>query len=246
MNEEKTPLVSLLVTVGNEDAQLRNTLYSCMEQTYTSVEILVVDYGNRHARASVDTMSHEGIRYLNTAASGGVSAARNIALEQASGTYVLFMDSGQQLQSMWVEKAVKRFRLSNADAVQCATVYEQDSRTARVHMPNDSVFGFYQRLVYDHTVPLNSMIVRKDICSRFPEERNHAGDWEFWIRTLKGRKVDVLPEYYGSFIFLSDQLAKEHSLDYLREKREIMAHFYPELRLSLRKVKQFLRLRSQR
>ena len=242
MKEENKPLISLLVTVGTDTGGLQDTLRTCVEQTYTPVQIIVVDYGEGSAQTIVEAMNRETISYVAAVGAGGVSAARNSALEQASGMYVLFVDSGQQVQSLWLEKAAERFRLSNADAVQCATVYEQERRTARVHMPNDSLFGFHQRLLYDHTVPLNSMIVRRDVCSRFPEEKNHAGDWEFWIRTLKGRRVDVLPEYYGSIIFLSDQLAKEHSSDFLREKREIMVRFYPELRFSLRKVKQFLRL----
>jgi glycosyltransferase involved in cell wall biosynthesis len=244
MNEEEQPLITILITVGENDTEFDRTFTSCIEQSYKPVEVLVVDYGDGSRRSLVDSETYPDIRFIDASDAGGVSAARNRALEQAQGEYVLFVESGQQVQAMWLGKAVDRFKLSQADAVQCATVYEQDNRTARVHMPNDSLFGFYQRLLYEPSVPLNSMIVRKEICSRFPEEMNRAGDWEFWISTLKGRKVDVLPEYYGSIIMLSQQVEKEQDPGYLREKYEIMREHYPELRRSIRKVKQFFRLRK--
>ncbi|PKL28883.1 MAG: hypothetical protein CVV46_04375 [Spirochaetae bacterium HGW-Spirochaetae-2] len=69
-----------------------------------------------------------------------------------------------------------------------------------MHIPNDSLFGFHQGLLFNPIVPLSSMIVRRSVCVRFSKDKPLPGDWEFWIETLRNRKVDVLADYYGSFI----------------------------------------------
>jgi glycosyltransferase involved in cell wall biosynthesis len=245
MNNSEQPLISIIITAGSHTIALGRTITSCVNQSYERVEILVVDYSREAMHANVhEDFSQHTLKYVHMP-DVSVASVRNTGLAQAEGAFVLFVDGGNEVQEMWLEKAWYRINLSGADAAQCATVYERDNLTAKVHMPNDSLFGFYQRLVYEPTVPLNSMVVRRDICSQFPEDKPLAGDWEFWITTLKGKKIDVQAEYYGSIIHLPPEGEEiENSSDYLREKHDIMAKYYSELNFSIRKLKQFFKLRT--
>ena len=188
------PTFSMIITVGDDVRSLNRCLHSCINQSYENLEIIVSAYGKPFDTHSI--ASDERIVIMPTIASS-ISTARNRALHTAKGTYILFLESTDEIHHLWLEKALERFQISQADAVQCATVYEKEALTGAVHLPNDALLGFHQRLLFDHIIPLGSLIVKKAICKLFPEEMEVLGDWEFWIETLRNRKVDVLPEYYG-------------------------------------------------
>lgn len=244
--QQEQPKFSLIVTIGEQGVSLERTLRSCIDQTYTDFEVLVaVHQQSDGVEALVNRLDDPRISIHRTEGRDS-NASRNHALAQARGTYVLFLESPGEIQSMWLEKAAERLERSHADAIQCATVYEKDGLTGGVHMPLDALFGFHQRLLVDQIVPLGSMIVRRDICASFPEDIQAAGDWEFWIETLRGKRVEILGDYYGNIVPLEYDTARKESETYRKERYAVMRRYYPELRFSVRKVRQLMRLRSMK
>lgn len=238
------PRFSIIITVGEDTSSLEGAVRSCLDQDFTDFEVIIVDTGERLGTVPLD-MTWDDSRIHVISAPGALSSeARNNALERGRGDYVLFLDQSDEIQRMWLAKAAERISLSKADAIQCATVYEKDGLTGGVHLPNDALLGFHQRLLFEHTIPTASMIVRREICGRFPSDKNFCGDWQFWIETLRGRSVDVLPEYYGHIAQLQIDEAKRSQIGYQREKLQIMKHYYPQLKFSVRKLRQWLRIRS--
>jgi glycosyltransferase involved in cell wall biosynthesis len=234
---------TIILPVGEDITFLERTLRSCINQSQTDLEILVVYLGHEHdVWQVVEPLRDERIVVLEFPGKD-IPFARNRGLEHARGEYVLFLECYHEIQALWLEKALQRFRLSHADAVQCATIFEEDNRMADIHIPNDSLFGFHQRLLFKPIVPLSSMVVRRSACARFPEDKPLAGDWEFWIETLRNRKVDVLADFYGSFIQLQHELSRKSTVGYAREQRAIMDAYYPQLRVSLRKLRRYFQLK---
>lgn len=86
---------SIIIPVYNAEATLRRCLSSIVRQPFSDYELLLINDGSTDGS---DTICREyadaypQIRYV-AKENGGVSSARNLGLEQASGTYVLFVDS---------------------------------------------------------------------------------------------------------------------------------------------------------
>ena len=75
--------------------RLRRCLSSIVRQPFSDYELLLINDGStdgsdRICREYAD--AYPQIRYV-AKENGGVSSARNLGLEQASGTYILFVDS---------------------------------------------------------------------------------------------------------------------------------------------------------
>lgn len=87
--------VTIAVPVYNTQEYLAECIESCIGQTYADIEILLIDDGSTDQSGAVcDAYAKRDtrVRVLHKE-NGGVSSARNLAIDQARGEYLLFVDS---------------------------------------------------------------------------------------------------------------------------------------------------------
>lgn len=233
-------LFSIIISINCDVDDISLPLTSCINQSYENIEIIVVHYGKSDSHLEIED---ERIKMYHLPNSS-VSKARNYGLKKATGEVVTFVEAHQEIHESWLQKAAERLHVSQADAVQCGTMYIRDDKAEKLGIANDSIFGFYQRLLMNNTIPINSLVVKKDICALFPEEKKEIGEWEFWINTLRRKKVDVQGEYLMSFIYLTKPLDAEKSAEYEKERLEIMETYFKEISFSLKKLKQYMAIRK--
>ena len=113
------PLISIIVPVYNAEPYLDNCLDSIAAQTWENLEVWLVDDGSTDAspalcdaRAAADSRFH-----VLHQANAGVSAARNAALERATGQYLQFVDGDDYLPSTATERLVRTAGATGADLV---------------------------------------------------------------------------------------------------------------------------------
>lgn len=91
----RTPFVSIVVPVYNVAPYLRECLDSVLAQTFTDWECLCVNDGSTDGSGAIlDEYAQKDSRFrVFHQANAGVSAARNLGLDNAKGEWVLFLDS---------------------------------------------------------------------------------------------------------------------------------------------------------
>lgn len=90
-----TPLITVIVPVYNIEKYLERCVESIRNQTYTNLEILLVDDGSTDKSGEMcDAFAKEDdrIRAIHKE-NGGSSSARNLGITQAKGEYLGFVDS---------------------------------------------------------------------------------------------------------------------------------------------------------
>ncbi len=90
------PLVSIITPAYNSGRFIDQTVASARNQTWTDWEMIIVDDGSSDdtaQRAKRATVADSRIRFLQAPSNGGVARARNIALREARGRYIAFLDS---------------------------------------------------------------------------------------------------------------------------------------------------------
>lgn len=88
-----TPLVTVVIPTYNSAEFLPATLDSVLAQTYSAIEIIVVDDGSTDDTVSVLKPYMGQIRYIRQDNWGGPSRPRNIGVDAAGGELVAFFDS---------------------------------------------------------------------------------------------------------------------------------------------------------
>ncbi len=101
-------LVSILVPHYNGGAFIEQTIASAVAQTYAPTEIIVVDDGSddEASLAALDRIERDGHARVVRSAHAGVSSARNRAIAEARGEFVLMLDADDIAEPTLVAKSV--------------------------------------------------------------------------------------------------------------------------------------------
>ena len=105
-------LISIVIPVYNVEKYLKQCLDSIINQTYTNLEIILVDDGSTDNSGTIcDYYSKidKRIRVIHKK-NEGQSIARNIGIKVSNGKYIGFLDSDD-----WVEQDMYRFLIENIE-----------------------------------------------------------------------------------------------------------------------------------
>lgn len=116
-NENSLLLVSIIVPAYNVEKYIEKCLSSILCQTYTNIEVIVVDDGSTDNTGQlIDNISQQDsrIRVIHKK-NAGVSAARNNGIEMSTGDYLVFVDADDYLAQDYVEYMLSLVKASGAD-----------------------------------------------------------------------------------------------------------------------------------
>lgn len=118
------PIVTIAIASFNNGSYIERCLDSVLNQTYSDLEILVVDDGSKD-----DTM-HRLQKYTDeqririvAKENGGLSTVRQMALDQASGEYICFIDADDYLAPSYVERMLNKLIEDKSDICVCSSVF---------------------------------------------------------------------------------------------------------------------------
>lgn len=100
MNSNKDILVSVIIPVYNAERYLKGCLDSVLNQTYKNIEVICVNDGSTDRSLDILNLYQKRDARLKVISqkNAGPSAARNCALDHATGDYISFVDADDILQ----------------------------------------------------------------------------------------------------------------------------------------------------
>ena len=119
--ENKQPLISVIVPVFNGQDYLENCIESIKAQTYENVEVIIVNDGSTDATGQVCVRLKEkyhNIHVINLE-DEGVSAARNAGLDAAKGAFVTFVDADDRIRPKMLEVLYQGIMDTGSDVCGC-------------------------------------------------------------------------------------------------------------------------------
>ena len=112
-------MISIIVPVYNSEKYIDKCLDSILNQTYKDLEIVLVNDGSNDQSLKIlekYALRDTRIKVVNQE-NKGVAAARNTGLDNATGEYILYVDSDDWIENNMVERMVELS--ANADIVFC-------------------------------------------------------------------------------------------------------------------------------
>lgn len=138
------PLISVIVPIYNVAPYLKRCIDSIIRQTYTNLEIILVDDGSTDGSSEMCDMFRKQDRRIKVIhkANGGLVSARKAGIVESKGEYVAYVDSDDWIECDMYYQLVTHIVQNNADIV-TSGVYR--------NYPNDTIdeFDNIQEGIYD-------------------------------------------------------------------------------------------------
>ena len=134
------PTISVIVPIYKVEEYLRRCVDSILVQTFTDFELFLVDDGspdNCGAMCDEYASKDSRIRVIHKK-NGGLSDARNAALDMMTGEYVTFIDSDDWVESNHLESMLTALEKHGADMAICnfISAYD-DGRKEPLYVPTE-------------------------------------------------------------------------------------------------------------
>lgn len=180
------PKVSIIIPVYNKGRYVREAVESALSQTYQNIEIVCVDDASTDNSLSVLRKlaeRHNNIVLIEENENIGVCAARNRAIETASGEYILPLDADDTIEPTYVAKAVNILNTNSSISVVYSRVRNLISQE-EILKPNAA-----NNLLYGNFITCSAIFRKSDFINvgGYDVAFNKIGceDWDLWLSFLE-------------------------------------------------------------
>ncbi len=192
---QATPAISVIIPAFNAGHFLPETLESVLRQTYTDLEVIVVDDGSTDGTADkAKSYLHDPrVHYIHQE-NKGVCAARNTGIRKSEGEFVALLDADDVWYPQKLERQVPLFEDDDIGLVYCMIEHIDDDDNVLPHLSWPHPVGAtYKDLLYINWIvgSGSSVVIRKDVFDRvglFDEDLKGLEDMDMWIRILRHYK----------------------------------------------------------
>lgn len=197
------PDVSVIMLVLNGERLIGEALQSIADQTYTNLEVVVVDDGSTDATpARLDAFRHRlRIRYVRHETPHGITASVNDGLRHAAGNLIAFLDHDDAWLPDFLETqtsylaAQPEVGMVHSDFqtidIEGRVIETSVARSRGRRRPSGDVF---RELFLDSFIVGNSVLIRRECFERLGgfDESLRWGDYHMWLRIARHYRIDYV------------------------------------------------------
>ena len=183
-------LISIIIPIYNSASFLNKCLESVIAQTYTNIEIVLINDGSVDQSREICEeycKKDSRIKLINTV-NQGVSSARNTGIYNSSGTYLIFVDSDDFVEKTMVEKLYNAQIATKADLIVSALSSTTNHASFSIDVSsgtlNEIIFLFKNYLLFGPMEKLFKTEIVKNERITFPVDFNYGEDLLFNIKYL--------------------------------------------------------------
>ncbi|HUA69634.1 MAG TPA: glycosyltransferase family 2 protein [Solirubrobacteraceae bacterium] len=202
------PRVSVIIPAHNAAAFLREALQSVRDQTFSDWEVIAVDDGSADATWSILEAGGSRVRAFRNASATGPAAARNRALEHATGELVAFLDADDLLLPQFLERQIACLRRAasenrNVGIVACdALLLDEDTYAGYTYLDQIPSRDRPKPLTLDRILERNPIYISSlvptavgEAVGWFDVELFGTEDFGLWVKILeRGYEAILNPE----------------------------------------------------
>ena len=232
-----TPLFSIITVTWNAAQVIDPTLQSVAAQSFSDFEYIVMD-----GASTDDTLArvrHAAIvsTRIFSEPDEGLYHAMNKAIDCAQGKYLIFLNAGDSFASAATLQTLALLAQDNPGIIYGQTQLVDATRRVlgKRHLtaPRNLTFNsFKQGMLVCH----QAFIARRDLVPHYDLRYRYSADYEWCLRVLKRSTVNAYAGDQPIIDFLTDGLTHKHHRDSLKERFNIMCHYFGTVPTVLRHI----------
>lgn len=194
-------MISIIIPSYNSEKYIVETLDSVLAQTYRNFEVLVMNDCSKDRTAEIVeayAMRDSRIHLVNLSGKKGVSHARNMGVQMASGEWIAFLDSDDLWRPDKLEKQLELQERLHAERQTSSSEFfftgssfvDENGKplSSILHVP--SQIGF-EELLKQNVISCSSVLIKRSVMLKYTMPCSDAVHEDFvtWLSILKNEKM---------------------------------------------------------
>ncbi|MDB5134046.1 MAG: glycosyltransferase [Mucilaginibacter sp.] len=218
------PKLSVITVVYNNAKDIESTILSVLNQTYPQIEYILVDGLSTDGTLDIIKKYHDKIKLISEK-DNGIYDAMNKGLAEATGDYVLFMNSGDKIYAP--DTVTKVFATADdADIYYGETemmdAHGQSLGQRRHAAPENFTWRSFK---YGMNVSHQAIYTRRSLTGPYDSKYQLSADIDWIIRAAKKAKKIVKVDGYVARYLVGGTSKQKHRQSLL-ERFDIMKRYY--------------------
>ena len=198
----KDELISVVVPIYKVEMYLKQCINSIIKQTYTNLEIILVDDGSPDNCPKIcDEFKEKDSRVVVIhKENGGLSDARNAGIDVAKGKYIAFIDSDDYIHNEFIEELYNHIVSEKAQISMCTIqkVNEKDEVIEEIPITEEKVISGRKAILEFNNFSISNVVawnklynieLFKDI--RYPKGKIHEDEFTTYKLLYLAKRVAI-------------------------------------------------------
>lgn len=222
------PKISIITIVFNNVRDIAYTIESVLGQTYPHVEYIIIDGASDDGTMNVINGYRDRITQILSEKDKGIYDAMNKGLALATGDYVLFLNSGDELfDRHTLEHVVERGQ--GADIIYGETKLIDEQRQVLGDRRHKAPAEFdWKSFRYGMNICHQAIYVKRSLAEPYDRQYQLSADIDWVIRAAKTAKTSKNVQTYVAKYLVGGMTQKRHRQG-LKERYQILKKHYGTL-----------------
>lgn len=227
------PTVSIIIPAYNHAVYLPDAINSVLAQTYSDVEIIVVDDGSTDDTRRVAAGFGDAVHYVYQA-NRGLSAARNTGIVRASGDYIGLLDADDLYEPQFLRTLTSILDSEpSTAAAYCEFRFVDAAQRPLFQSGSTPVQSeqLFNTLLDGNFLAAHCLLVRRasyEDFGVFDESLSACEDWDMWLRLAKGTSVRGVDSILACYRLTNNSMSDDPARMLANRRAVLAKHIGPE------------------
>lgn len=219
------PKLSVITIVYNNVKDIERTMLSILNQSYSNIEYIVIDGASNDGTLDVIKKYEDRIAKLISEKDKGIYDAMNKGLALATGDYVLFMNSGDEIYEP--ETVANIFATApNADIYYGETeMYDENWKSLGRRRHQAPEHFTWESFKYGMSISHQAIYIKRSLTEPYNLQYKYSADIDWIIKIAKKASSIVNTHLYVAKYLVGGMSKKKHR-ESLKERFQIFSHYY--------------------
>lgn len=219
------PKLSVITIVYNNAKDIERTMLSVLGQTYGNIEYIIIDGASNDGTVDIINKYKDKLAVFVSEQDRGIYDAMNKGLALASGDYVLFMNSGDEIYSSDTVTDVFSSAASGDIYYGETEMFDEDWNSLGQRRHRAPEHFDWHSFKFGMNVSHQAIYIKRSLTEPFDLQYKYSSDIDWIIKAAKKSSNIVNTHLYVAKYLVGGMSKKKH-LASLTERFKILSHYY--------------------
>lgn len=219
------PKLSVITVVYNNAKDIERTLLSVVNQTYPNIEYLIIDGASTDGTVEIIERYKNRITKFVSEQDHGIYDAMNKGLAMATGDYVLFINSGDEIYASETVNDVFAAAPSGDIYYGETEMYDENWKSLGQRRHNAPEHFDWHSFKFGMNVSHQAIYIKRSLTEPYDLRYKYSADIDWIIKAAK-KSSNIVNTHLYVAKYLVGGMSKQKHLESLKERFKILSHYY--------------------